>query len=206
MSAEQEPGWLSCPDCDAACRDRTLTKGAELRCGQCGARLKKYREGDTMQRAWAMATMGLVLLLLANVEPIMTFNIAGNRQSNLIITGVFGLIDQGYWPISILVFFSAIAAPALHLMTSWYVLGACAMKQHWVGSLRALKLAEHLEAWNLVPVYAVAIMVSAVKLEMLGEVEWNRGTVWVVATSLCSLCVVQMFDRDMAEKRIMEFA
>ena len=183
-----------------------MPRGAELRCGRCGARIKKQREGNTMQRAWAMATAGGVLLLLANIEPIMTFNIAGNRQSNLVITGIFGLIHQGYWPLSLLVFFSAIAAPAVHLLSVWYVLGACSLRQHWPFSLRALKLAEHLEAWNLVPVYAVAIMVSAVKLEMLGEVEWDRGTLWVVLVSLCSLSVVQMFDRDMAEKRIKEGA
>ncbi|CAN5478388.1 paraquat-inducible protein A [soil metagenome] len=204
MAAALENIWIKCPDCEAPCRDRALPRRGELKCVRCGAVLKKRRMGDTMQLAWALATAALPLLVLANVESIMTFNIAGNRQSNLIITGVFGLVDQGYWPVSVLVFFSAIAAPTIHLVTVWYVVGACCLRQKWPGVKRALRLAEHLEAWNLVPVYAVGTMVAAVKLDMLGQVEWDQGAFWVVILSVCTLFIVQVFDREAAETRLKE--
>jgi uncharacterized paraquat-inducible protein A len=55
-----------------------------------------------------------------------------------------------------------------------------------------------------VPVYAIATLVAVVKLDMLGKVEWQRGAIWVVALSLCSLLTVQIFDRQQVESRLEE--
>lgn len=201
--ANRKPGiWLSCPSCEAACRDRELPPKTELRCQRCGVTVKKRRGARALQSAWAFASAGLILVILANAEPILTFDVAGNTQSNLIITGVSGLFAQGYWPVAILVFFGAIAAPLLHLLAVWYVAAACCLGQRWPALPRMFRLAERLEPWNLVPVYAMATVVAVVKLDMLGKVEWHRGALWVVALSLCSLLTVQVFDRQQAEARL----
>jgi len=145
-----------------------------------------------------------MLVVLANVNPILTFDVVGNTQSNLIVTGVFGLSDQGYWPVAALVFFAGIAGPALHLAAVWYVSAACCHGRRWPALRRAAKLAEVMESWNLVPVYAVATVVAVVKLDMLGTVAWQQGALWVLALSLCSLLAVQFFDRNVVEKRLEE--
>ena len=159
-----------------------------------------------MQRAWAMASAGLLLVILANVNPVLTFDVAGNTQSNLIVTGVIGLLNQGYWPVSVLVFFAGIAAPALHLAISWYVLAACCLRVRLPALRAATKAVEIIESWNLVPVYAIAAVVAVVKLDMLGTVAWQQGALWIVALSLCSLLMVQYFDRHMVEERIEELS
>jgi len=181
-----------------------MPKGAELRCRRCGMRVKLQRGSRSLQPAWAFATAGLFLAVLANVEPILVFDVAGNTQSNLIVTGVRGLIDQGYQPVAALVFFGAIAGPALHLLTSWYVLSGCCLGLRWPGLKRVSTWVELLEPWNLVPVYAIATVVSVVKLRMLGTVEWQQGALWVVLLSLCSLLTVQFFDRFLVEERLEE--
>jgi uncharacterized paraquat-inducible protein A len=71
---------------------------------------------------------------------------------------------------------------------------------------RAAKLAEVMESWSLVPVYAVATLVAVVKLDMLGKVVWQVGAGWVLALSLCSLLAVQFFDRGLVEKRLEDLA
>lgn len=204
MSVKKHRVWLSCPGCEAACRDRPLPRGAELRCGRCGVRVKKQRGSRSLQAAWALATAGLILVIPANVEPVLTFDVAGNTQSNLIVTGVLGLFAQGYWPVAALVFFGAIAAPALHLAAVWYVLGGCCLGRRWPELVRVSKTVERLESWNLVPVYAMATLVAIVKLDMLGKVEWQQGALWAVALSLCSLLMVQMLDHPQIESRLEE--
>jgi paraquat-inducible protein A len=158
----------------------------------------------SLQPAWALATAGLFFVLLANVNPILTFDVAGNTQSNLIVSGVMSLYGQGYWPVAALVFFAGVAGPALHLACVWYVAAACSFRKRWPGLRRAAKGAEALEEWNLVPVYAVATIVSVVKLDMLGTVAWQQGALWVLALSLCSLLTVQTFDRGLVEERLEE--
>jgi paraquat-inducible protein A len=175
-----------------------------LRCGRCGVTVRKQTGSRSLQPAWALATAGLLLVALANVNAILTFDVAGNTQSNLIVTGVYGLFDQGYWPVAALVFFAGIAGPGLHLAAVWYVATACCLGLRWPGLLRMAKFAEVMESWNLVPVYAVATVVAVVKLDMLGTVAWQQGALWVLALSLCSLLAVQFFDRNLVEERLEE--
>jgi paraquat-inducible protein A len=202
----KDGAWLSCPECEAVSRDRVLPPGAELRCRPCGARIKKQHGPNALQTVWALATAGLILVVLANVEPVLTFEVAGNAKSNLIVSGVIGLIAQGYWPVGVLVFFGAIAGPALHLIAVWYVAGACCLGRPWPKLVNVSRMVERLEPWNLIAVFAVANMVAVVKLDMLGKVEWRQGVFWVVALSLCSLVTVQMFDSRLVEKRLEELA
>ncbi len=199
---KKTPLWLDCPDCEAPCRNHALPPRAELRCGRCGGRVKRAPDSRSLQRAWAFAMAGLCFVPLANSRPILTFDVAGNTQSNLIVTGVNGLFQQDYWPVALLVFFSAIAAPALHLAAISYVLSGCCLGRRWPGIGKALKIAEELEPWNLVAVFAIATVVAVVKLAMLGTVEWQQGALWVVALSLCSLLTSQLFDRQLVQSRL----
>ena len=196
------PAWIRCPDCEAPCLDRPLPKKAELRCARCGARVKSARGTHSLQPAWAFATAGLFIAVLANVEPIMTFDVAGDMQTNRIISGVIELARQGYGPVAALVCFAGIVAPALHLALIWYVASACCLRRRWPAVHRVAGLVEMLEPWNLVPVYAIATVVAVVKLDMMGTVAWKAGAHWILVLSLCSLCAAQAFDPELVEERL----
>ena len=195
---------LSCPLCAAAVQDRELQPREELRCGRCGTTVKRLHRGDPSHHLWAMASTGLILCVLANVNPILTFDVAGNTQSNLIITGVVGLVRQGFWPVAMLVFFCAIAAPALHLAAVWYVAGSCCVGRRWPGVAAAARLGEVIAPWSLVPVFGIACGVAVVKLDMLGTVYWDAGIVWIALLGVCSLALAQLMDREWIERRLAE--
>lgn len=198
--------WIECPTCGAPCRDRDLPPRAGLRCRRCGVWVKREPGPRALQRAWAFATTGLVLLLLANAPPILTFNVVGNVQSNHVISGVAGLVTQGYWPVAWLVFFAGILGPALYFAAVWYVLTACNLRRRWPQLRRAVEWAKILESWNLVPVFVIAAIVAVVKLDMLGTVNWQVGFGWLIALSVCSLFTQQFFDRNLVEERLEEMA
>ncbi len=187
--------WLQCPRCHAECRDRKLAKNEYLRCARCGEEIKSPLVGRTIPVAWALSTTGLILMVLANTYPIMSFSIAGNSQTNLIYTGIAGLWLQGYGLLSALVFFCVMAAPALYLVTVWYACAAWCLHRRWRGLHTILNIAAILESWNLVPVFAVACGVATVKLRTLGSVRWEVGVFWVILYALCILLTIQFFDR-----------
>jgi len=200
------PVWSACPECGASFLDRELPPRAELRCGRCGLILRKHADARSLQRMWAIASAGLLTALLANLEPILTFSICGNAQSNHIVTGVQELTKQGYWPVAILVAFSGIFAPFLHLGAVWYVLGACCLRRPWPAIKRVARAVEMLAPWNLAPVYAVGTVVAVVRLEMLGNVYWKLGAFWILMLSLCSMVVMQLFNPQLIEERLEEIA
>jgi len=186
--------YKNCPDCSATYSDRVLNCGEELICSCCGKRLKKYYDVSLFQKVWAIVTMCLICLFMANITPIIIFDVSGNTQSNLIITGVLSLWFQGYWPLALLVFFSAIFLPLLHLSSFWYLLGSCCLQKRWKGSFIALRCVNALAPWNLMPVFAVATMAAVVKLDQLGTIEWKIGALWVAVLALSSLVAMRHFD------------
>lgn len=145
-----------------------------------------------MQIGLALSLTALILLVMANVLPVMTFDVAGAEQSNRIITGVQGLIAQDYGPIAALVFFSAILAPALYLILACYVLSARALGRNWPFDFQAWRIVERLAPWNLIPVFAVACLVAVVRLDLLGTVNWQKGALFVVLVSLFFLLLEQL--------------
>jgi paraquat-inducible protein A len=133
----------------------------------------------------------------------MTFDVVGDSQSGWMITGVEKLYEQGYWPLAVLVFFASIMAPILYLATLWYVSAACLLKFPLPISRIALSGVEMLAPWNLVPVYAIATVVSVVKLRMLGDVHWELGARWVLGMALCSLLASQSFDYEIVREKLL---
>ncbi|MBN8711245.1 MAG: hypothetical protein BGO12_06005 [Verrucomicrobia bacterium 61-8] len=200
-SPDKEAGWLSCRTCGVSIRERVLKHGESLRCKRCGEVLMIHRTDDSFHIACALGITGVCMALLANVYPIMTFSVAGNTQSNLIITGGQKLADQGYWPISLLVVFCAIAAPALYFGAVAYV-SACCLGWKLPGGRIALHVAGFTESWSLIPVFAIACVVAVVKLDMIGTVAWKVGIGWIVLLAAISIGLSRVFDEDSAERRL----
>lgn len=193
-----------CPDCNASYWDRPLQPGEELLCRRCGKRLRKYCDPQSLQAAWALVTASLIFLWMANCTPLMVFDVSGNTQSNLIITGVVSLFSQGYWPLAFLVFCSAIGLPTIHLFSFWYLLAGCCLRKRLPGIERLLNLVEALTPWNLIPVFAVSMIAAVVKLDQVGTIEWKGGTLWITLLALSSLLAMRLFDKKMMSDVISE--
>ena len=197
-----EGKWIDCPNCEAPCLEREPQAGEELRCSRCGTTVLEYIGRKTLQPSMALSIAGLFALLLANTSPVLSFDVAGRVQSEHIITGVEELLSQGYWPIAILVFLAGILAPALHLGSVAYVSTACCLNLPFPRIRDVIRLAAWAEPWNLMPVYAIATVVSVVKLRMLGGVEWEFGARWVLGVALFSLFAQQTFDMRLVKARL----
>jgi len=194
--------WILCPHCEAQCRERELSPGQEMKCTRCGVTVLEYIGKRTLQPAMALSMTGLFILLLANVSPILTFEVVGRMPSGFMITGVLELSQQGYLPIAILVFFCGILAPALYLGAVCYVSTACALGLRLPMLRFVFEAVRLLEPWNLIPVFAIAALVASVKLKMLGTVEWQIGARWVLGVSVMTLFCEQVFDRRLVEERL----
>lgn len=179
-----------------------MAPNEELHCGRCSQVLLKGYRTTTLQPAVALSITGLFLAILANTYPIMIFEVAGDSQENRIITGVLQLVNQGYWPIAALVFFSAICAPILYFSSILYVSVACCLRKRFPFVNGLSEFVEQINDWNLVPVFAIACLAAVVKLKLLGTVHWRSGMLWVALLSYCSIILAQAFDKDLVEKRL----
>ena len=198
------PDWIACPFCEAHCRKRELLPGQELRCLRCDSTVMLPIAYRTLQPPFALSLAGLFLLLLANMVPILTFDVVGRTQADFMITGVIELCRQGYFPIGLLVFFSAILAPALYLGCVFYIGCALVLRLRMPGIRRAFAIAHAVNPWNLIPVYSIATVVSVVKLRMLGEVSWQPGARFVLGVAIMTMLCQQITHKQVALDRLEE--
>ena len=155
LEAPLPGGWQTCHACDATYRNRELSRGEKLYCSRCGALLAAPRIGSARQHALALGLTGLVCLILANIFPIMTFDVLGAKASNHLITGVLGLFAQDYSPLAALVFFSAILAPALYLLLGLYAV----VRLDLLGTV----------TWHRGVVFVILLSVCCLLLEQIRE-------------------------------------
>lgn len=161
---------VACQDCGLLFTAPQGRSHGRVRCRRCGAEL--YRLGrDGIGPALGLTVTALILLVLANVFPLMTFRYEGREQGNVLISGVFELYAQGLWPVAALVFLITIAIPAAKLLGSLWVLLPLHRGRLPVDGARVFRLVETLHPWAMTEVYLLGLLVAYVKLADIADVE-----------------------------------
>jgi paraquat-inducible protein A len=165
---------VACHDCDLLHRHVALPRKGRARCVRCGAMLYRDAAG-AFDRTLALSLASLVLLLVANLFPFMTFKMGGLVEVNHLASGVGELFGQGYWELAALVFFATVLAPALRLTLLTFV--SISLRQGWrpPGLRRALKTASVLQEWAMLDVFLLGAIVAIIKLSDLADIHLDLG-------------------------------
>ena len=162
-------GLIACHDCDLLHRRVPLPPRGVARCTRCGSPLYRDLRGGT-ERALALSLASIVLLVLANFFPFLTFKMGGLVEQNHLASGVIELFDQGYWELACLVFFVIVLAPALRLGLLVFVTSSLRFGWRPWGLGPALKLASRLKDWAMLDVFLLGSLVAIIKLSDLANV------------------------------------
>jgi paraquat-inducible protein A len=174
---------LACHDCDLLHRRVALPARGAARCTRCGATL--YRDArQGFERTLAFGLASLVLLLVANLLPFMSFEMGGLVEINHLASGVRELWEQGFWPLAALVLLATVLAPATRLALLVFVSGSLQSGRRPPGLRPALKLADRLHQWAMLDVFLLGAIVAVIKLSDLADVHLGLG-LW----AFCGLIV-----------------
>ncbi|MEM7223348.1 MAG: paraquat-inducible protein A [Pseudomonadota bacterium] len=169
MSEPLDDALVACHGCGRLHRLEALTRGQAARCGRCGTVLERAKIGG-LDRTLAFTLTGLVLFVLANTYPLLTFELEGRSQQAHLITGVIGLYDQGMWELAALVFVASILAPFLQLMGLLYLLVPLKFGRRPWKLGPTYRLVGKIGFWAMLEVYLLGIIVALVKLADFGTV------------------------------------
>ena len=90
-------------------------------CPRCNSRLH-LRKPNSLTRSWALLMTAVILLIPANLYPVMTVIQLGRGSPDTIMSGVIHLIEGGMWPLALLVFFASIVVPVSKLLVLTFLL------------------------------------------------------------------------------------
>lgn len=201
MNARLVSPSVACLDCDLLQRIPPLPPGGKARCVRCGSLLAKRPFGPPdLPLALTVATA--IVLVVANVSPLMELSVVGRTASTTIAGGALEMWLQGEQITGALVAFCAVIAPAGYVLFMLTLLLAARRSPvpRWAGEM--LRWANHFEIWSMLEVMMLGILVALIKIAELATVETGIGIYAVGALVLLFPAILVTFDADDLWQRV----
>ena len=161
--SEQEQKHLTiCHDCDAVLLIPELKKSEKANCPRCDALLKQGR--GNIDRLLPLTITGFILIILANLFPLLTMNVNGQIVDASLLSASVALWmgDQKF--LSMLVFLTTFLTPLLQLLAYAWLLIPMSIGKIWPFSDSVLRLSHHSLPWNMMEIFLLGFIVAVVKL------------------------------------------
>lgn len=147
-------------------------------------------------RPLALGLAAAVMLVPANLLPVLSTNLGGQLRDDTILSGIIALADDGLWAISAIVFVASIAIPVLKLAgLGWLVFAA---RRHAPVNRRGLTRMYHRLAfigrWSMLDVFLVAFLTGTVQFGALSTIEPRPGIVAFAAAVVLTVLATDSFD------------
>ena len=160
---------IACHECDLLHQSQSLPPGGTARCVRCGAILYRHKQ-NSLNRVLALTVAGLVLFIIANLYPFLTFRLEAQIQETNLITGVIELYHQGMWIVAGVVLLTTIVMPLLELIGMLFVLVPIKMRRRpWKLAL-LFRTLRSFRPWGMMEVFMIGILVAAVKLVKMASI------------------------------------
>lgn len=178
------------------CRDTVRSVGAiSVRCPRCGAPLHMRKPGSIATTS-ALVISAALLYLPANLLPVMYEHTLFGDDSDTIMSGVVSLVNDGSWPLALLVFVASIVVPLLKLIAMGALLLCVARKspRHPLQWSKLFRLVEFIGRWSMLDVYAISLLVALVQIRSLAFIHAGIGAIAFCAVVVLTMAAAQSFD------------
>jgi paraquat-inducible protein A len=185
---------LHCHACTLALPD-AAPAGEAAPCPRCGTILHR-RQPRALERSAAFALAGLLMLVPANVLPVLSTNSIGPATMDTVFSGVMSLYRQGLWGIALIVFTASIVVPLLKLVSLAILLHAVHTRSthRRRGLTRLYAFVKFIGRWSMLDVFLVAFVTGAVQFGSLATVRPEPGIVAFAAAVVLTIFATESFD------------
>ncbi len=126
-------------------------------------------------RAAAFALSALVLLVPANLLPILEIEYMGRTKASTVWGGCVALWDEGMWAEAALVFIASIAIPFLKLLAIFILCWLDGSGRLVASRVWTLRQIERIGRWSMLDVFLLAVLVALVQMESLSSAHPGAG-------------------------------
>lgn len=159
-------------------------------------RTKHRRESCT--RAAAFGVAAAVMLIPANVLPVLRTSISGEERSDTIFSGTVALCEDGLWVLGAIVFIASIVIPLLKLVGLGWLL--VAVHRGVANPDRARRLTrlhsglDFIGRWSMLDVFLAAFLTGIVQFGTMANIEPGAGIGAFAAAVVLTMLATHAFD------------
>ena len=189
-----DSGHVICHTCDLLVAPPAL--GHASRCPRCGSAVHGIRAEQSLSRTWAYLSAATLLLVPANIFPVMTVIRFGQGEPSTIMAGVLHLIHDGAWPLGLLVFFASVVVPITKIAAISFLLVSVQRGSTWRRRDRTLlyRMTEAVGAWSMIDIFLVGILVALVRMDGLATIYPGIGATFFGAAVVMTMMAAHAFD------------
>lgn len=192
-------GYAACHSCELLIALPAAAPGEPLThadCPRCGGAVHGTRLPDSVARTWALVVSATLLLVPANLYPVMTVVRFGQGEPSTILAGVVHMIEGGNWPLAMLVFFASFVVPISKIVVLVLLLLTVQRGSAWRVRDRTqlFRAVEAVGAWSMVDVFLVGILVALVQMDALASVQPGIGASFFGAAVVITMLAARSFD------------
>ena len=187
-------GYATCHTCELLVAQPK--GGRRWQCPRCGSAVHGMRQAESITRTWALLVSATLLLIPANIYPVMTVIRFGQGEPNTILSGVVHLAEDGAWPLAFLVFFASFVVPISKIGALCLLLVTVQKGSNWRVRDRTLlyRVTEAVGAWSMIDIFLVGILVALVRMDALASVRPGIGATFFGAAVVLTMLAAHSFD------------
>ena len=187
-------GYAACHTCDLLVKQ--VPPGQRWACPRCGSAVHGMRLPESVSRTWALLSAAMLLLIPANIYPVMTVIRFGQGEPSTILSGVVHLVEDGAWPLALLVFFASFVVPITKIGSLALLLTTVQRGSAWRVRDRTLlyRVTEAVGAWSMIDIFLVGILVALVRMDALATVRPGIGATFFGAAVVLTMLAAHSFD------------
>lgn len=155
-----------------------------------------YLRSTDLSRAAALAVAAAVMLIPANMLPVLSTNTGGQPRTDTIFSGIVGLWNDGMWGIAAIVFVASILIPLLKLVGLVWLMIAVRRQSgaHRRGLTRLYTSLDFIGRWSMLDVFLVAFLTGAVRFGSLATIEPRIGIAAFAVAVVLTVLATDAFD------------
>ena len=169
--------------------------GGAAYCPRCGGRLED-RKPNSVARTWALVIAAAVLYVPANVFPVLTFIQFGAGAPSTIIGGARELLNDGMWPLALLVFLASIAVPCLKLIGLTLMLLTTRAGTAWQLRERTMlyRIVNTIGRWSMIDIFMESVLIALVQFGAVVTIDPGFGAIAFAGVVILTMFAAEAFD------------
>lgn len=193
MPGEATNSLIVCPICDLLQGKASLPKGGKALCGRCGTTLYKS-VSSSMFKTLSYTFAAAVMLIPANIYPIMTITRLGRGNEATLLESIELLFEEGSWIIGSLIFFASVFTPIAKILGLFYLSLTVKSAKHQKRKTEIYHVIEYVGRWSMIDVFLIAILVGVVKIEDIANVTVGIGAAAFSLVVVFTILAAHSFD------------
>ncbi len=193
MITAAKAGMTNCHACGLL--HRASPNVHDMTCNRCGSKLH-FRKPNSLNRTWALLIAAYVLIIPANLLPVMETGSLFGSENDTIMSGVIYLWTSGSQSLSIILFFASILIPVAKLLSLTYLLISVQRNSSWspIKRTRIYRVLEAVGRWSMIDVYVAAMLTALVQFGSLMSIHAGGGAIAFGAVVVITIFAAESFD------------